>query len=269
MDPLEHKVRIEPDPDNPTVNVLKIFYTLDVANIKISKTITESVDKDAPQLTEAEWNTAFPFTVKLTDKDGKTTTKVKATIAGKETELVVDMNGAVTFELRNGESATLHGLWVGTKYEISEQEQKIFKTNYSVEASGELTAMGMDMDVTNMYPKYIGELIIKKDGLTAGESAIVKAEVGSDTYYLVLNATNGYTATISGIKPNTKYEVSEVTNWTWQYEPDVKSATGTITEKQAKATVTINNTKETDKWLHDESHVENDFGTGQSTGVNN
>lgn len=268
MDPLEHKVRIEPDPDNPTVNVLKILYTLDVANIKISKTITESVDKDAPQLTEAEWNTAFPFTVKLTDKDGKTTTKVKATIAGKETELVVDMNGAVTFELRNGESATLHGLWVGTKYEISEQEQKIFKTNYSVEASGELTAMGMDMDVTNMYPKYIGELIIKKDGLTAGESAIVKAEVGSDTYYLVLNATNGYTATISGIKPNTKYEVSEVTNWTWQYEPDVKSATGTITEKQAKATVTINNTKETDKWLHDESHVENNFGTGKSIGVN-
>lgn len=269
MDPLEHKVRIEPDPDNPTVNVLKIFYTLDVANIKISKTITESVDKDAPQLTEAEWNTAFPFTVKLTDKDGKTTTKVKATIAGKETELVVDENGAVTFELKNGESATLHGLWVGTKYEISEQEQKIFKTTYSVEASGELTAMGMDMDVTNMYPKYIGELIIKKAGLTGGESAIVKADVGDVVYNLVLNGSNNYTATISGIKPGTSYIVTEVTNWTWQYDSDVQPISGTITEEKNTARVVITNTKTTDKWLHDESHVENDFGTGQSTGVNN
>ncbi len=268
FDPAQWTVKIETDMDNPTVNVLKIFYTLDVANIKISKTITESPDNDAQKLTDEQWQTAFPFTVKLEDKAEKKTTEVKATIAGVEKKLTVD-NGAVTFDLQHGQTAILHDLWVGTKYEIEETEDENFKTTYSVTASGTLDSMGVDMTVTNTYPKYVGELIIKKDGLTAGESAIVKAEVGSDIYYLVLNATNGYTATISGIKPNTSYTVSEVTNWTWQYEPDVKSATGTITEKQAKATVTINNIKEPDQWLHDESHVENDFGTGQSTGVNN
>ncbi|MBQ7137485.1 MAG: InlB B-repeat-containing protein, partial [Clostridia bacterium] len=235
MDPLEHKVRIEPDPDNPTVNVLKIFYTLDVANIKISKTITESPDNDAQKLTDEQWKTAFPFTVKLTAKAGKSVQTVDVTLPGKERGTMTTVNGVLTFELKNNESAIIHDLWVGTKYEIEEAEQEDFKTTYSVATSGILDSMGVDMTVINTYPKYVGELTIKKDGLTGGESAIVKAEVGSDIYYLVLNATNGYTATISGIKPGTSYNVSEVTNWTWQYSSTISGGSGTITEENATA----------------------------------
>lgn len=268
FDPAQWTVKIETDMDNPTVNVLKIFYTLDVANIKISKTITESPDNDAQKLTDAQWQTAFPFTVKLEDKAEKKTTEVKATIAGVEMKLTVD-NGAVTFDLQHGQTAILHDLWVGTKYEIEETEDENFKTTYSVTASGTLDSMGVDMTVTNTYPKYVGELIIKKDGLTGGESAIVKAKVGGVVYYLVLNKSNDYTATISGIKPGTSYNVSEVTNWTWQYSSTISGGSGTITEENATARVVITNTRTTDKWLHDESHVENNFGTGQSTGVNN
>ncbi len=268
FDPAQKTVEIETDMDNPTVNVLKIYYTLDVADISIGKMVTESLDNDAQKLTEEQWKTAFDFTVKLTDKQEKNTNEVKATIDGVDKTLTVQ-KGEVAFTLQHGQTAVLHDLWVGTKYKIEETEHADFKTSYSVTASGELTAMGVNMIVTNMYPKYVGELTITKTGMQDNkESAIVHAKVGSDEYYLVLNGSNNYTATISGIKPNTSYTVSEVTAWTWQYDSEVKPASGTITETAPSAVVTIDNTYKGDQWLHDESHVINNFGTEKSTGVN-
>lgn len=267
MTPAEIKVNVD-DAANPTKNVMYIYYELDVADITITKNIAVSTEKDAPQPTQEELATAFTFQVSLKHAT-KQQTEVYVTLPEQDKRSMSLQNGVLTFTLQSGQSATIHDLWGGTEYEVREIENAKFKTSYDAYSKGVLSSLDVHTVVTNTFPKYVGELTVKKTGMKDDkESAIVKAVVGNDVYYLVLNKSNGYTATISGIKPNTAYTVSEVTDWTWQYNATVGQATGTITETQATATVTINNTRETDKWLHDESHVENNFGTGKSIGVN-
>ena len=267
MTPAEIKVNVD-DAENPTKNVMYIYYELDVADITITKNIAVSTEKDAPQPTQEELATAFTFQVSLKHTT-KQQTEVYVTLPEQDKQSMSLQDGVLTFTLQSGQSATIHDLWGGTEYEVREIENAKFKTSYDAYSKGVLSSLDVHTVVTNTFPKYVGELTVKKTGMKDDkESAIVKAVVGNDVYYLVLNKSNGYTATISGIKPNTAYTVSEVTDWTWQYNATVGQATGTITETQATATVTINNTRETDKWLHDESHVENNFGTGKSIGVN-
>ena len=266
-DPLTHTVKVD-DGTAPAENVIIIYYEPDVADITISKKITESTEENAPDLPADEWNEPFTFTVTLTDEDRKALTAVDITLPDEARQTETLTNGVLTFTLQNDHWMTIHDLPVGTKYKVQEQDTGKFKISYSCNAEDTLTMLDVDMIVTNMYPKYAGELIVEKSGLAENESAIVKADVGGVVYYLVLNKTNGYTATISGIKPGTSYNVSEVTNWTWQYSSTITGGSGTITEQSTTAKVVITNTRTTDKWLHDESHVENDFGTGQSTGVN-
>lgn len=266
-DPLTHTVKVD-DGTALAENVIIIYYEPDVADITISKKITESEEKNAPDLPEEEWDDPFVFTVMLKDEAGKALKTVSVSFNGGEVKNETLADGVLTFPLQNDHWMTIHDLPVGTKYKVQEQDTGKFKISYSCNAEDTLTMLDVDMIVTNMYPKYAGELIVEKSGLAENESAIVKADVGGVVYYLVLNKTNGYTATISGIKPGTSYNVSEVTNWTWQYSSTITGGSGTITEQSTTAKVVITNTRTTDKWLHDESHVENDFGTGQSTGVN-
>jgi len=266
-DPLTHTVKVD-DGTAPAENVIIIYYEPDVADITISKKITEVEEENAPDLPADEWDDPFTFTVTLKDEDGKALTAVDITLPGEARQTETLTNGVLTFTLQHNQSMTIHDLPVDTKYKVQEQDTGKFKISYSCNAEDTLTMLDVDMIVTNMYPKYAGELIVEKSGLAENESAIVKADVGGVVYYLVLNKTNGYTATISGIKPGTSYNVSEVTNWTWQYSSTISGGSGTITEENATARVVITNTRTTDKWLHDESHVENNFGTGQSTGVN-
>lgn len=266
-DPLTHTVKVD-DGTAPAENVIIIYYEPDVADITISKKITESEEENAPDLPADEWDDPFDFTVTLTDEEDEALETVSVSVDGGTQESRTLTNGVLTFTLHHNQSMTIHDLPVGTKYVIQETETSKFKTNYSTQTMGTLTMLDVDMIVTNMYPKYAGELIVEKSGLAENESAIVKADVGGVVYYLVLNKTNGYTATISGIKPGTSYNVSEVTNWTWQYSSTITGGSGTITEQSTTAKVVITNTRTTDKWLHDESHVENNFGTGQSIGVN-
>lgn len=268
MTPAEIRVDVEED-TTPAKNVMYIYYEPDVADITISKQIRVSPEADAPQPSPEERATDFAFTVTLTGRDGKALETVSVSFNGEAQGSRPLTNGVLTFQLQHGQMMTIHDLPVGTQYTITEAETATFKTSYSTQTAGTLTMLDVDMIVTNMYPKYAGELTIKKDGLQDDkESAIVHVTVGGDDYYLVLNASNGYTATISGLKPGTTYSVSEVTAWTWQYG-DVQPVSGELTETNPTATVTITNTPKADKWLHDESHVENDFGTEKSTGVNN
>lgn len=268
MTPAEIKVDVEAG-TTPVKNVMYIYYEPDVADITISKEVRVSPEDDAPRPSQEELATAFVFTVTLKDEEGKVLTTADVTLPDKERKPETLPNGVLTFTLQNGQTMTIHDLPVGTKYVIQETETNKFKTSYSTESTGTLTMLDVDMIVTNMYPKYAGELTIKKDGLQDDkESAIVKATVGGVDYYLVLNKSNGYTATISGIKPGTSYNVTEVDAWTWQYKSEISGGSGTLTETKPTATVTITNTSKADKWLHDESHVENNFGTDESTGVN-
>jgi hypothetical protein len=269
FDPATWTVDVETNITDPVVNVLTIYYELDVADINITKNIAVSTEKDAPQPTQQELATAFVFQVSL-KHDTKGMESVVVTLPGSSRENVRLTDGVLTFTLQNGQSATIHDLWGGTEYEVREIENAKFKTSYDSYSKGVLSSLDVHTVVTNTFPKYVGELTVKKTGMKDDkESAIVKAVVGNDVYYLVLNKSNGFTATISGIKPNTAYTVSEVTNWTWQYESEISNGSGTITETQATATVTITNTPDADKWLHDESHVVNNFGTGQKNDAYN
>ena len=267
FDPATWTVDVETNFNDPAVNVLSIYYDLDVADIAITKEIAVSQEENAPKPTEDELNTAFEFTVTLTNAS-KEQANAYVTV-DDVTQTTTVTNGTLTFKLTNGQTAVIHDLWVGTQYTIVEKETDIFKTSYVGDAAGTLTALGAEVTVINTFPKYSGELIVVKNGLKeTKESAIVHVDVGGVDYYLVLNASNGYTATITGIKPGTAYTVSEVTAWTWQYTSATGSTSGTITETDIRQTVTITNTYNGDKWMHDESHVSNDFGTAASTGVN-
>lgn len=268
FDPATWTVDVEKNNSDPTVNVLTIYYELDVADISITKEIVVLTGENTIEPSEEDMHTEFKFTVKLTPKEGKDMDTVAVTLPDEERKNVAIPDGTLTFALKDDQTAIIHDLWVGTQYEIEEADYDSFTTTYSVTPAGTLTALGVDMEVANTFPKYAGELTIKKTGMQENkESAIVKANVGGVDYYLVLNGSNGYTATITGIRPDTNYTVSEIGAWTWQYG-SVNSISGKISADNMTPTVTIDNTKKPDQWLHDESHVENDFGTGQSTGVN-
>lgn len=261
FDPATWTVDVEKNNSDPTVNVLTIYYELDVADISITKEIVVLTGENTIEPSDEDMNTAFEFTVKLTNSK-KEQTKAYVTIDDAQQEMNVT-NGTLTFMLTNGQTAIIHDLWVGTQYEIKEADYDSFTTTYSVTNAGTLTALGVDMKVANTFPKYAGELTIKKIDMQENkESAIVKATVGSVDYYLVLNGSNGYTATITGIRPNTDFTVSEINDWTWQYGR-VDSISGKISADNMTPTVTITNTYKGDQWLHDESHVINDFESGQ------
>ena len=261
FDPATWTVDVEKYNSDPTVNVLTIYYELDVADISITKEIVVLTGENTIEPSDEDMNTAFEFTVKLTNSE-KEQTKAYVTIDAVQQEMTVT-NGTLTFTLQDGQTAIIHDLWVGTQYEIKEADYDSFTTTYSVTNAGTLTALGVDMKVANTFPKYAGELTIKKTDMQENkESAIVKATVGGVDYYLVLNGSNGYTATITGIRPNTDFTVSEINDWTWQYDR-VDSISGKISADNMTPTVTITNTYKGDQWLHDESHVINDFESGQ------
>lgn len=110
----------------------------------------------------------------------------------------------------------------------------------------------------------MGSLTITKNGLHAGESAIFKVEAesvteGEQTYYIVLSGNaNMNSATITNLAANSEYTVTEQSSWSWSYTPKGDPyERGTITAG-ATVTETFTNNK-TDKWLHDENGVINDF----------
>lgn len=115
----------------------------------------------------------------------------------------------------------------------------------------------------------VADMVITKQGLEyANESAIVDVVVttdGVDTRYtLVLNSGNT-SAIIADIPIGSTYTVAERNSWTWLYNA-TDAQSGTIAA--SGNTVIVSNTPKSDKWLHDESYLVNNVGTGTSDGEN-
>ena len=129
------------------------------------------------------------------------------------------------------------------------------------------------------YAKFeynVSTLTITKEGMVNGESAIVVVTVNGVDYTLVFNRDNT-TATIANVLIGSEYSVQENTDWSWRYsnQPTIEytdAPEGTVYKIDANAElnkVTITNTRGTDKWLSDESAVENNLGNGNQDELNN
>lgn len=106
-------------------------------------------------------------------------------------------------------------------------------------------------------------LTIKKDGwdkIDENQSFIF--EVTGDNGYSgkVVVKENG-SVTIKGLKIGT-YTVTEVTDWSWRYEPATPSQSVTLTADKTgdTGTVTFNNTREQKQWLGGDAYNQNKFG---------
>lgn len=192
-----------------------------------------------------------------------------------------------TVELKDGGSVVLtENLTAGT-YTITEIPVEI--PNYtltSVEVNGtklddvnnsysytvDVTAESkVPVVFTNTYEPVVNNssLTIKKEGMTGSESAIVKVTANSEVYMLVLNEDNPQ-AVIDDLPIDSTYTVEELTGWSWRYTAsEPHSVEGTIQANATQNVVTLTNTPKTDQWLHDESYVINNFGSGSKDESNN
>ena len=71
---------------------------------------------------------------------------------------------------------------------------------------------------------------------------------------------------------NSAYTVEELTGWSWRYtasEPQYANQEKKIVADATQNVVTLTNTPKADQWLHDESYVINDFGSGSKDESNN
>lgn len=121
----------------------------------------------------------------------------------------------------------------------------------------------------------MSQLTIKKEGMQLGESAIVNVSISkdgkTDNYTIVFN-DDVKTVTIANVLIGSTYEVTEQTAWSWRYtlgEPQYATANKTIVADATQNLVTIKNDRTNDKWLSDESAVENNFKDGTKDGLYN
>lgn len=238
------------------------------ADLTITKKVVEEIGFKAPEGTE------FAFTVKLTGVLPSNTISVSIgdTTTQTEKSMTLDENNVLAFSLKDGQTAVIHDLPVGTEYEVEETVPFNFSVWYDGNETGAIPADGVKTTVTNFYPLRYGELTVTKTGLSKdNESAIVDVVITTNkvktTYTLVLNKDNP-TATIAKIQVGSTYTVTERTGWTWLYSdgPAYDKATGTIGDEPT--TCTITNHSYSDQWMHDESYLVNNFGTGSNAGVN-
>lgn len=134
------------------------------------------------------------------------------------------------------------------------------------------------IEYTNTYiaKQRHSTLTIEKKNMQAGESAIVQVVANGQTYTIVFNEDN-LSATIADLPIGSEYTVTELTDWSWRYsnQPTIEytdAPEGTVYKIDANAElnkVTITNTRGTDKWLSDESAVENNLGNGNQDELNN
>lgn len=233
------------------------------ADLTITKKVVEEVGFKAPEGTE------FAFTVKLTGVLPSNT--ISVSIAGANATPMTLQDNMLTFSLTDGQTAILQNLPVGTQYSVEEAVPDNFSVEYDGKEKGAIPENGVSTTVTNHYPLRYGELKVTKSGLKNNESAIVDVEITTNnvptTYTLVLNNDNP-SATITKLQVGSTYTVTERTGWTWLYsdEPSYDKADGTIGDEPT--TCTITNHSYSDQWMHDESYLVNNFGTGSNAGVN-
>lgn len=95
-------------------------------------------------------------------------------------------------------------------------------------------------------------------GLDAGQSFLFTV-TGPDNYSTEVIIVGNGSVTLKNLKIGT-YTVTEDTNWSWRYTPTTNNNPQTITLEANKTnTVTINNTRNEDKWLDGNVHKDNKF----------
>lgn len=116
---------------------------------------------------------------------------------------------------------------------------------------------------TTYYAKFVVDkaaLTIEKTGMDSGESAIINVSgPGYDGKVVVPNGESVTLFVTCG-----EYTITEVGSWTNRYTTTVTGLTseGKVTLTAANAEVSFENKKKNDKWLHDESAIENFTQTG-------
>ena len=241
--------------------------TRQLGNLVITKTVA---GKHIPA------NDSFAITVNLYADANKTA------LSGTYTYTVTDANGAsVTTgnitggtpltSIKDGYTVTISNLPVGASYVTVENVDDDYSTTVSknnaaaaAEASagttGTIDTDGETVAYINTYKT--GNLAITKSGLNADDTAIFKvlvtkdADGYSETFYVSMN---NETKTLTDLPYNATYTVTEEDGWSWRYETTSGVPANGSIPYNSTATVTVVNDQTEDKWLSDESSVENNY----------
>ena len=236
-----------------SVEVVTVTNTYKVGSLSVTKTVDGEVTEAYPSV--------FNFTLGLSN--GVPVTNCKIQIADGETITMPD-NGQ--FTLATGQTAIITGIPDGVTYTVTETLiPDYFTTTATGEnatenvVSGTVEDNGTDTaDFTNTART--SDLTIEKNGMNStNESAIVEVTVAGKTYMVVLNNANHWKAVIAGLPIGATYSATE-TSWTWRYTGTV-SGGGTINKTEGTSKITVSNSPNGDKWLHDEDSKTNIFGT--------
>lgn len=233
-----------------------------VGSLEVTKEVNGG---DAPKGEE------FTFTLTL---EGLTAYPANATCAiGDKTETIHWENGSYNFQLQDGETAKFNGLPDGVTYKVEETVHSDYTPSATPSASiadGKATVTGTinattsgKVEFTNTY-KY-SHLTIKKTGMKAGESAIFTVTCDGKTYTVVV--PNEKEIVIGKLPIGETYTITEIGDWTWLYaNPTYQHSNSEHKIIEGGSRVDVTN-KGTDKWLHDESGVINNLGTGTNTAI--
>ena len=180
-----------------------------------------------------------------------------------------------TFTLQNGQYIIVKGLPSKITVTVTETDSGDYTPAWSGgTANGNATSVVIkdgsisELTCTNSRASTTTtSLTVTKAGLKDGDSAIIMVEVDDKTYMLALSKTHS-SDTIVNLPIDAKYTVTELDAWTWLYKKQ-SAVEGTLVTDANKNQVTITNEPEADKWLHDESSVINDLGTGSKIEINN
>lgn len=265
--------------DTTLYAIWSITPELGTGNLKVRKVVQNS---------EEQAGGIFTFTISIpgADSDGYDYTLYGAdNVAVKNPADDKPVTGTVTdgstFSLTDGQYIIIKSLPIsknGSVVTVTETAAGEYTPSWSggTANGASVTVSIMDGRIselicTNAKASATSSLTIKKQGMSNGESAIVKVTANGQEYMIVFNSQNTE-AVIANLPIGSAYEVEEVTNWSWLYTtgvPVYTTASKEIVADASKNLVTIANTRKDDKWLHDESVVENDFSDGSQEPLNN
>ena len=206
------------DTTNPFVDVFA-YNTRLQDSLTITKT---SVNADGSELTQAQLDTEFEFTV--TFSDGGT---YAYQIDGADSP--TDLASGGTLKLKSGQTAVFAGIPDGVQYTVTETPTEQY-TSQSVHHQGTITEGGVVAEFTNTYTKYTGSLTVSKtvtgDGAdTEKEFSFTLTVDGSDRTFAL---KDGESVSFDNLRPGAAYTVTEDDYTGDGYVADPQSYAGNI-----------------------------------------
>lgn len=268
--------------DTTLYAIWSITPELGTGNLKVRKFVDDTA-ADAAQ--------SYTFRITIPPKDDDADAEYDYILYGKDNVAITDDDGNVvggklsngdTFTLKNEQYIIITGLPTsedGSVVTVTETEPNGYEPVWTGgTANGAATSIAItdgamsELVCTNTVVTISeSELTVTKAGLSNGDSALVQVNVthnnSTDTYLLALNANNN-PQTITGLTVGATYTVTELNGWTWEYA-DTSAISGTIDADAKENQVTVNNTKNTETWMHDESAVQNEFSNTTKKELNN